>query len=107
MENKEAKINEGVEIIVNKILASIDGAIGNTLELAKQRFSSREKKTFALDQLRYVLYLDGKDYRFKLSDDEKYVIMTDTDCNVVQVFDVTEQTVAQVLKTVVLENRVI
>ena len=107
MKNQETKLNEGVELTANNILADIDEAIRNMMEFVKQKSSSRDKKTVALDNLRAVMYLDGKDYRFRLSDDEKYVIMIDTDWNVVQVFDVTEQTATQILKTVVLENRVI
>ncbi len=97
------------EVIKKNILGSLEEILEEILEeateLARTHWASRQKKSYALNSLQRILFLDNKDYCFKLTDDESYVVITDKSGDVIQVIDVTGINATQMVKQIMLQNR--
>ena len=93
------------EVIKKNILGSLEEILEEATELARTHWASRQKKSYALNLLQRILFLDNKDYCFKLTDDESYVVITDKSGDVIQVIDVTGINATQMVKQIMLQNR--
>lgn len=106
MENTEKEKHQITsEVIKKNILGPLEGILAGATELARTHWPSRQKKSFALNSLQRILFLDNKDYRFKLTDDESYVVITDKCGDVIQVIDVKGINATQMVKQIMLQNR--